>query len=233
MDRMELNCKSCGDEIASKNVNIDLGVAKCGNCGAMFSLGAARGGRRDDDEEREEVGMPKGMQVRRSGSGLQIRWRWFSVKFIILTFLCLFWNGFMVVWFTAAIRNERPMMMAFGSLHALVGLGLLYYTIAGYVNSTLITLSKKRLTIKHGPIPAAKNKDIRADQIKQVFCTEKIRRSRNGTHYSYEVHAILRGSKREKLLAGLERVEQGLYLEQEIEEFLEIEDKKVRGEVTR
>jgi len=235
MELMELKCKSCDSEIASKDVNVDLAIAKCGKCGAMFSLrgAGAKGGERDEPAEREQVAMPKGTEIKRNRSGLQIRWRWFGMKYVGAAVFCVMWNGFMVVWMGMALRDGKTAMALFGSIHALVGLGILYYTLAGFFNRTNLRVNKKRLTIKHGPIPAARNRDMRADQIRQIFCKEKIHRNRNSTHYSYEVHVILPGHKREKLVGGLDRIEQAMYLEQELEEFLEIEDRKVSGEVKR
>ena len=47
---------------------------------------------------------------------------------------------------------------------------------------------------------------------------------------TYEVHLIDRNYKHAKLVTGLPSSEHALYLEQEIERFLHIADRPVRGE---
>ncbi len=72
-----------------------------------------------------------------------------------------------------------------------------------------------------------------AKDLNQLFCKEKVRRSKNGTHTTLEVHALLSGGKRRKLLVLLEDIDQALFLEQEIEAHRGIRDRPVDGESPR
>jgi hypothetical protein len=82
------------------------------------------------------------MEIYHAFNKLFISRSWFSPAILYLTFFCIFWDGFMIVWFSIAFANEQYGMALFGSIHGLVGIGLTYSTIAGYVNKTYITVRK-------------------------------------------------------------------------------------------
>jgi hypothetical protein len=51
------------------------------------------------------------------------------------------------------------------------------------------------------------------------------------SYYMFVIRAITSDRRNIKLLSGLDTSEQALFIEQEIENFLKIEDKRVRGEI--
>lgn len=230
---MHITCKRCGAEIPAEHVNINRLIAKCSACNAVFSFQDQLPDAATPPGERLPVPLPKGLEATQRGSELTITRRWFTPAILFLTFFCVFWNGFMLVWFSIAISQGAWPMVAFGSLHGAVGLFLLYSVLTGFLNTTTITVNKRALTITHGPLPWPGNKEIQSHDLKQLYCKEHLSASRRSSRFSYEVHAILRNGQQEKLLKGLEDAEQALYMEQEIERFLEIEDQPVRGELSR
>jgi len=231
---MQLNCKQCGGEILAEQVNLDRLIAKCTVCNAVFSFADQFP---DADPYRTaksvDVPLPKGIQVTNLGGELQISRLWYSPKYIFLAIFALIWNGFMIFWFGIAITNRLWPMALFGSLHGLIGLGLIYIVIAGCLNKTLIRAGLGELSIRHGPLPDPGNKQLLTDTIEQLYCKEKIHRGRNSISTTYEVHAVTSDGKHEKLLTGLDESEQALYLEQEIARYLGITDQRVRGEMGR
>jgi Tfp pilus assembly PilM family ATPase len=68
--------------------------------------------------------------------------------------------------------------------------------------------------------------------LKQLYAKEKVSSSRNGTSITYEVH-VTRSGRNIKLVSGLESSEQAVYIEQEIEKYLNIKDIPVKGELAR
>ena len=109
--------------------------------------------------------------------------------------------------------------------------GIAYTALAGWLNRTRITVDQGRISVRHGPLPWLGNKDLDGSTMKQLYSKEKISRGRNSTSVTYEVHAITTNGRNEKLLSGLETSEQALYIEQEIERYLRIEDAPVRGQI--
>lgn len=231
---MQLVCKQCGAAIPSENINISKLVAKCTACHAIFRFEDQLGPAQEPvTTPRLEVPMPQGIQVDQLVSRLEITRRWFSLKIVFFTVFTLFWDGFMVVWFTIALSQGAWAMAAFGSMHGLVGLGLTYYVLAGYLNRTIITVNRSLLTITHAPLPWPGQKTLNPKDITQLYCKEQMHRNKSSVSYTYEVHGILRDNTHIKLVTGLDNSEQAFYLEQEIERFLAIEDQPVRGEIPR
>jgi hypothetical protein len=228
---MQLTCKKCGAPVEAENINLDRLLAKCSVCSSVFDFADQVGEPgKDRSLNTLDVPMPKGFAVNNYGGELTITRRWFGPKFILLTVFALFWNGFMVFWFGIAIAGELWPMALFGLIHAGVGLGLIYYVLTGYFNKTAVTVNMMDVVVKHGPLPYPGNKRLNRTNIKQLYCKEKIRRGKNSTYCSYEVHAVTQDDKHEKLLTGLEESEQALYVEQEIERALGLTDRPVRGE---
>jgi len=69
--------------------------------------------------------------------------------------------------------------------------------------------------------------------VEQLFVREKITKGKNGTQITYQVDAILTTGKSTALIKGLNDVQQAQYIEQKIEQFLDIKDEDVHGEYGR
>jgi len=230
---MQIQCPHCSAQIPAAQINLDRLLATCSLCNAVFSFAdQVEGTDAFHPVERIDVPMPKGIEMRKIGNRLEIIRKWFSPKYIFLTFFTVFWNGFMIMWFGITITKGAWPLAAVGLLHGGVGVWLLYTVLAGYLNKTVIAVSGRELSITHGPLPWRGNKQLKSSNITQVYCKERIHPGRQ-PNCTYEVQAILRGGAHEKLLSGLDESEQALYLEQEIERFLEIENRPVKGELSK
>ncbi|MBN1872701.1 MAG: hypothetical protein JXA33_00600 [Anaerolineae bacterium] len=239
MELKALSCKNCHAPIKNEDIHWDLAMAHCAHCGTVFSLqnlvpripsenGATI------SHERAPVPMPKKIQIFNTGETFQITYRWFGPQFIFLIIFAVFWNGFMLMWHSIALTSGNWTMSLFGLLHTMIGLAVAYYTLVGLLNTTTVWIQAGILGVHHHPLPWPGNKQVMASDIEQIYCKEKVSHSRKGgTHYSYEVYAALRNTDKEKLLGGLGEPEQALYIEQELERYLGIRDRPVRGELPR
>lgn len=117
--------------------------------------------------------------------------------------------------------------------HVAVGVGLTYYTLAGFLNHTLVLVANGFLRIRHGLLPWPGNHALRANQLGQLFTQADTHRSRSGTTVSHSVCAILEDGRKIVLLSGLPDVQQGLFVEQSVEQHLRIKDAPIPGEVAR
>ena len=228
---MDIACKRCNEPIPAENVHLDNHLAKCSSCDAVFDFRDQV--TRVQAHKRETLEAPKGIELQTTMDGLQIVRRWYSPKAIALLIFCLFWDGFMVVWFGIAISQKQWMMAAFGTLHGAVGVGLTYFCIAGFVNRTYIRISFNDITISHKPMPWFGAKSVSLGKIKQIFTIEKLHRNKNRTSYTYDVLFLDHDGNETKLVSGLEKPNQALYIEQEIESTLGIKDVPVSGELPR
>jgi hypothetical protein len=176
--------------------------------------------------------MPKNYTMENEGVDLVITRRWLSWKYVAMLVFCVFWDGFLVFWYTMAFREGGPLVMKlFPMLHVAVGVFLTYTTIAGFLNRTKITLNTWELRIKHYPLPWPGNKVVQRQELDQLFCEEKMNSNRNGVTYTYSLQAVTAGGGRMKLVSGMDKPEDALFLEQKIEGFLGITDRPVAGEM--
>lgn len=232
---MNLHCKQCEKPIAAGDINLDRALAKCAACNAVFSFADQIEGDNDARKvDRAAVGLPENMRDESSGYKLRLVRRWFSPAIFILLIFCFLWDGFLVFWYSMAFKEGAPLIMkVFPILHVLIGVGLTYGVVCGFVNRTEVEVEGGELRVRHGPLPVPGNRRLAADDLQQLYTRERLRRNRNGHSYQYEVRAKTRGGKSVSLLSGLSDPELALYYEQRIEQFLGIKDEPVRGELVR
>ena len=234
---MQIHCKACRAKILAEDINLEKTLAKCRGCNAVFDFSgqlepeqrqAAR------SRPRPEVPLPPKFRMEDWGRDLVITWRWFSPKFLALAFFCAFWDGFLVFWYVMAFRQGAPLVMKlFPILHLAVGVGLTYFTLAGFLNRTAVKVSRDALGISHSPLPWPGNRVLPSTEIEQLYCGERMHRHRHSCSYSYQLNAVGRDGSKIKLISGLEEPEAALFLEQAIEARLGIQDRPVRGELER
>ena len=265
-----LSCPKCSAAIEPAEVDNSIQAARCRSCRRLVDLapqlGTAMpsavsvsgapsvvtpsfGGVRARSERPEPVAapaaprgpvpMPAKFKIEQGGD-FTLKWRWFGPQFVFLVLFCVFWDGFLVVWYSIALASlvggggaAMIPMILFPLIHVAVGVGLTYFTICGFVNSTVIRVGSGRFSLKHGPLPWRGNVDIDASSLEQLYSEQRVHRGKNGTTYSYDVMAVERDGLTRKLITGLEDASHALFLEQTLEAQLGIADRAVGGELPR
>lgn len=237
---MQLSCEVCQAPLRPEDVRLDLAVAKCHSCNAVYDLSGrkARGSSAPASQEkpklvRAKAPLPPRFKVEEEdGAATRITWRWFSIIHIFMIFFCIAWDGFLITWYGIAFATDSPIIMIiFPIAHVAAGVGLTYYTLTGLVNRTTIEVSRNHLSIRHGPLPWPGQMDAPGRQFTQLYGVENSRTSKGTTTYSYDLFALDREGRKIKLITGLTDKDQVLYLEQTLERRLGIEDAPVDGEV--
>ena len=231
-------CENCGSQIEGANININSSLAKCGECNTVFSI------KEDhfflhDRKGRPEMIMPEGTDVLELNDSLDIRLDWLKSHsrgaLMFLTLFAIFWNGSIAVAAVAAWGSGAFSSIGFMSIHLLVGLGLMYYLASVYLNYTDVIVNDSFVEINHRPIknPFVRGKRIESEEIDQIYVTKYVSSTTNGNpNYAYALYAILKtNGTKVNLIKGMNRETQ-LYLEQEIERFLKINDRPVSGAIT-
>lgn len=176
-----------------------------------------------------EIGLPDTMKITHQYGSMTIIRKWFGREAVFITIFTVIWNGF--------ILKDYSNLESYGNLHwiewihALSGVCVSYYAITLWFNKTVIYVTRQYIQVSHKPLPWLGNKKIDANDIKQLYGKEKISTNNNMLPVSYEVHMIMNSGNDTKLLSGLKTSEQALYVEQEIEKYLSIKNKPVRGEL--
>ena len=232
---MRLDCPSCQTPLRARDVRVDLALATCHACGEVHDLSERKASASTAPTKlpRPRIKLPRSVQLELSDAGARISWRWWSFKSLFMAFFCLAWDGFLLMWYGIALnaKNAPVVMLVFPLLHVAVGVGLTYATLAGFLNRTRLEVSRDLLTIRHGPLPWGGNQTLSGRQLKQLYVEEVTRTNKNSTQVSYNVTALDRQGQKVKLLAGLEDKDHALFLEQELERHLGIEDAPVRGAI--
>ncbi len=238
---MQIACDSCGATIPAADMNLQTLVARCRRCDSVFSFGGRITGGAAP-APRRRTPLPRGLKVEagepplpseptnrtaaRSDRGpLVITRRWFSPLHVFMLFFCLFWDGFLVLWYSIAVEGGAPVeMILFPLIHVGVGVGLTYSTLAGFLNRTVIRVADGMLSIRHGPLPWMGNRTIPTSDLRQLYIRRRVYRGKNGTSTKWELRADTTDDVTVKLLAGMASRDQAEYIEWAIEEHLGIED---------
>ena len=223
-----IDCPNCHNPIMYNEID-NHGHIVCSNCGTEFQS--------DKDIEIFErtkpyVQLPRKMDYLKLHSMLEFIYKpdGFGVKFML--FFTIAWNLFMFVFVTAAIATGDFTQLIFLSLHLLVGAGLAVKTISDIINKTYVTIDPDYIFIERKPIQIFKSKPIDTKDIEQLY----VKKYKSGTVnnepvYSYALYAKLRYKGEIQILKDFARPEHAQFIEQEIETFLGIRDKRVAGEI--
>jgi hypothetical protein len=236
-----LACPGCGRSFRASEVDRSLGIATCGECGGVLDL---RTRSAPTDEQLEALTrpappapmlpLPQRFQVEDAGGRFSVSWRWRSVATAFLFVFALFWNGFLVVWFSTAFASGTTEMALFGSIHALVGVGLAYSVLMQLFNSTRVTLEQGVFQVRHGPLPWLGGGSWKREDLAQLYGEQVVRNTKNGGRvFSYDLRAMLRDGRRVKLVTGLTDKAQVRWLERTFETRMGIVDVPVEGELAR
>lgn len=232
MNQLQLSCPNCRTEIQAADINVANTLAKCVSCNTIFDFSPIL---KTPSHKKEEVLLPPGIEAYSTNYELDIElnWRKTSKALGFFLFFTLFWNGIVSIFVVTALLTGSFGMLAAISIHLLIGIGLLYYVLSVLFNTTYIIVNQREVSIEHRPLrsPFYPNRYLRAREVEQIFVEKYVAGKTNGNpNYAYAVQAILPGDKKVKLVRGLKNSDQALYIEQEIENFLRIQDEPVDEE---
>lgn len=152
---------------------------------------------------------------------LLIKVRWFKLKHILALLFSVFWIGFIAAFYSRIVTTHVPnSVYLFPIIHTGVGLVTFYYACCGFLNYTLIEVSKKEVIIKYLPLPWVKYKTINRYDITLLHVTEEVKSLKGTTTITFDVQAITEDGKAISLVRGLEKIEQARYIERKIEDML-------------
>ncbi|MEM1321021.1 MAG: hypothetical protein AAGG75_12280 [Bacteroidota bacterium] len=216
----KINCPSCGGEVNADNLNLQNSIAKCGNCNAVFSIAEEIESLKMKAETKQEIFRPEGIDLFHYRNGLDITIQqhvqgldiWGIILFPIFAFFST------IIYFAKDIPIYAPILFTLGTL-------FFTYRVLNYSkNKTYIDITDQFLNIKSRPKHFRKDKAYAVSEISQLY----LKMATDGSGY-FTIHMIvngLEGQKHEKLLT-VNTLSKAKYLEQEIERYLNIEDRKV------
>lgn len=239
---MDLQCRRCHKPIAADGINIQQMIAKCQHCNAVFTFNNAEAQSETEAKaaaERKQRGViptPARWQSRHEAGSLILTHRWYRPLYIFLVIFCVVWNGFLGIWYSLFLKggiDAGPLSWIFLLLpliHVALGIGITYFTIAGFLNTTSIIAERGQLTVKHRPLPWLHAGTISNLELDQLYCKETRQESKGQTYFRYRLCALLKNGRERVLISNMDSPDDALYLEAELEKFLGITDRAVAGE---
>jgi hypothetical protein len=226
----EIHCPNCRTRVLAENINMEKMAAVCAGCNHVFSF---------EEElvkatyEKSEVLLPPGIDAFSLPSELNIEIDWRKSQSGFITFFTIFWNALLIPFVVVGITTGEYGMLLGISVHLLVGISLLYYTLACFMNKTFVMVDHYNLHVEHKPlrIPFYPDRHIPVGELDQLFIEKYVASRTNGRpDYAFAVNVRLTNQETLKIIKGLKNMHQARYIEQEIERFLRIEDRPVEEE---
>lgn len=220
-------CPNCNAGVSAKDTNIQEMVGKCTSCDSIFSLKpiAASLNAEVDTLFTENLGRPAGVELNYFNDEMEISLKQnqvFSTLLVILAPLFLFLG--VLIFYKKGFDWAAGMAAVSAVLTALGTWNL----VNGRKHRTYVTLSKTRLDIEHRPKNLTKDRSFSTASIEQFFVSADLQLG------GFAIYALVNspeGQKRQKIVGGLKSQIKGKYLEQEMERYLGIKNKKVIGEI--
>jgi hypothetical protein len=246
LEVITLDCPSCGGRTKFSNNTEILVCDYCGNQ-HRFRLpdpttGSTPAAVLGVDEEPDSNAVlsrttadflrprPNEVTLFKDEKRLDLSWRWFSWKYLPLAFFCIAWDGFLCFWYSMAFSMDAPwIMIVFPIAHLAIGVGLTYSTLAGFLNRSHVEIDRETFSVNHGPLPWFGNLQVPVTEVRQLYC--KVKPGKQNSGPSYQLSVILKDGRKKDLISNLDSPEIGFYMEQQIENWLDIADHPVKGEI--
>lgn len=233
---MPMFCPMCGGPARFVDINLTSQTIKCRFCDAEFSAAQLlnEAGREEPrDRPRREITLPqpKSVQVRRDGFDLIITRKWpvgNGIGFLLFGFI---WTGFTSLFFLIPAsewdNGEAPPFWFLG-LFLIIGVVMLVAGVYSVLNSTTYHINRQRITLTYHPLPWP-SKTFELQGVEQLYVRQHIHRGNKSVSVSYSLNKVMRDGRHVTIERDLQP-EAALFIEQEIERLLRIEDVPVRGE---
>ncbi len=215
-------CPSCENGIGADNINLQNKIAKCGNCNALFSIEGEVKSVLALEEMKQDVLRPEGIDLFYFKEDLEITVQQ-HMQGIDAFGISLF-PGIAILTFLVYFIGDKGMPLMVPSIFTIGSLFFIYRILNYAKNKTYIDINDKFLSIKSRPKNFNKDKSYHVSEIDQIY----VKLAGSGMGY-YTINAIINapeGQKHQRLLT-VNSLSKAKYLEQEIERYLNIEDRKI------
>jgi hypothetical protein len=169
---------------------------------------------------------PADVDYVRTADRIELSWRWFRASVLFNVVWLLIWFGALSGFYFAAVVTRSPTAALIPTLHTIAGLWVAYLTAIRVFNRTTVTLDLQHIRIATGPIPVrGGNQEIPSAEITQLYVRRGGTKKKSAP--DYEIHALTASYVDLKLAGGIRKLGTAHFIEAELEEFLEIQDRPV------
>jgi len=178
------------------------------------------------------IDIPKNMHLKEKANSLEFEYSWFKGKYVVSILATPLFAYFLVKSeYVPGDFNELTLPV---SVLIIASLVVIYHSLAKLMNITRIRVSHHDIKVNHSPIPYSRNLILKKEDVTQLYVTQH----RIGHRYylyatTYQINVILSNKDVITLVKGLHYPEQGRFIENKIEDFLDITDIHVEGELSK
>ena len=219
-----ISCPKCSCETPSTNINLAAMIAKCDNCNALFSI-KNKVLELQSEQSNEEIAKPVGIDILEYNGQLELTLDqplpdvYVAIAGLIPFLILLVWFIFHEQAISSSVFLSITSALVFAFVYALVNL------FRSKRNKIFITVTPEDITIEYRPNNLIKDKVYFSKNIEQLFVKTD--------HQGRCLHMIINereGQKSQKLLGSFSDITKAKYVEQEIERYLGIKNKRIAGE---
>lgn len=249
----DFSCTNCKKTFTPDNDLAQAGLMVCPRCSAVYPVrsqlhdpdrGHSTGGKRQS-KSLGQLAPPAGFEVVSSDADklvLSCKWDRADLTWWVPIFIALLCAVGFVTFLSIGRLDETSIQLTLAGVWLVaLPLGIMtglstYRVVAAKINRSTITVTKDGISVRRGPLPGGHPCDVSASGLQQLFCAQKSRLIPGAPpHYTYDVYCAItnadKGPQRIRLMRRLPRPEHALFLEQQIEGFLEIQDRRVGAEI--
>lgn len=218
----KINCPSCENEVAADNVNLQNSIAKCSSCNVIFSIQEEVDNIKTKKEIKQQTLRPEGIDLFYYRDELDITIQQHIQGFDLWAISFSPLIAFSLIAFYYLEEFTIPLYIPI--IFSLLAFYFIYKAFNYSNYKTYIDVNNSSLSIKHRPKNFRKDKMYAADEIEQLYLKPS---NESGGHYTINLIINgLEGQKHEKLMT-VNSLSKAKYLEQEIEQYLNIIDREV------
>jgi hypothetical protein len=160
--------------------------------------------------------IPEGLELINDADGITIRKVWRTWLVAPLAIFAIFWDGFLLFWYSQAISQPSPaetMILFFPLIHVAMGVCITYYVVASLFNKTDVVISLSGIKVSIYPVPWFGSKEVKREEITDIIVRE---RYGNRNRRSYAIMYVDFSRKERKLIASIPESDQAEFIAQTI-----------------
>jgi hypothetical protein len=208
----EVWCPGCRAQVTVKELELGLGIASCPSCRAPLPSHRPA----PPEPPRPPPPAPQNIEVRQGGGVLILVTPWFGPRALLVLLGWVFFAGY-------SLDRLSTISVPSALWTLVVTLGFGYYTLALLINRTILCVERgSTLSVRHRPLPWFGQIELRANQIAQVYLQKM--------DQGWNVIVLGRNGQRRLVMGGLDDKYDARALEHQLEAFLGLQDRAVRGE---
>jgi hypothetical protein len=221
---INIGCPSCKEQVSAENIELQSRLAKCSNCNAVFSVKKEIGDLQYNNPFKEKIVRPEGVESFHFRNELEIE---LDQPYPVLDTILLTLTPF-VVMITMLLYFKKGFSFALA-----IGIVCILLFVKGavrYANrkkyKTYLTMDKDYIDVQHRPKSLTSDKRYSVANLDQVY----VRQTVDGLGLFFVMNGE-NGQRDEQVLGRVTKTAKLKYIEQEIEQYLKIKDRKVTGEL--